>query len=144
MIPDFSAPKILFYPLESVIAEKFQAIVYLGFATSRMKDFYDILFLAENNSFTLKNLKKALDATFAQRETELESRFFMYEKDFVGAKERLWKLFIKKIGSDKPFDFSLIIERINKFLEPVITAKEGKENLIWGSEIWNWRQAKKL
>ncbi len=54
LLADFSVPELLFYPLESVIAEKFQAIVYLGLASSRMKDFYDIIFLAENNAFTLK------------------------------------------------------------------------------------------
>src|SRR5215468_7091269 len=39
---DFPAPKLLAYPKESVIAEKFEAMVKLGIANSRMKDFYDL------------------------------------------------------------------------------------------------------
>ena len=53
ILSDFGVSKILIYPLESVIAEKFQAIVYLGETNSRMKDFYDIIFLASNNRLPL-------------------------------------------------------------------------------------------
>ncbi|RLD12704.1 nucleotidyl transferase AbiEii/AbiGii toxin family protein [candidate division KSB1 bacterium] len=141
MLTDFSAPELLLYPLESVIAEKFQAIVYLGLATSRMKDFYDILFLAENNAFTLTKLKMAMDATFTRRETDIEGRFFIYEQEYISEKEMVWKPFLKKIGSDESVDFSQVIERIQEFLEPVITAKKCEEDLIWDSKIWRWRTA---
>lgn len=74
---DSSIPKILIYPLESVMAEKFQAIVYLGEINSRMKDFYDFLFLANNNSFLLDNVGVAFNATFEKRKTDIGNRMFI-------------------------------------------------------------------
>jgi len=44
MLSCFSGPELLLYPLESVIAEKFQVIVYLGLAISGMKNYFDIYF----------------------------------------------------------------------------------------------------
>ena len=66
ILDDFDSPELLIYPMESVIAEKFQAIVYLGEANSRMKDFNDIWFLAQNNIFVSGELNRAIKVTFAQ------------------------------------------------------------------------------
>jgi len=140
MLPEFSPPEILLYPLESVIAEKFQAIVYLGFATSRMKDFYDIFFLASNNTFILKELKLAIEATFSRRETDLNNRFFIYEAEYISEKEKQWKLFLRKIGSNESIDFSQVIANIKEFLEPVITAGMNNINLIWNPKLWQWKK----
>ena len=41
-ILDFPAPELQGYSRESVVAEKFQAMVYLGEINSRMKDFFDL------------------------------------------------------------------------------------------------------
>ncbi len=41
-ILDFPAPSIRAYPRETVVAEKFRAMVVLGIANSRMKDFFDL------------------------------------------------------------------------------------------------------
>jgi hypothetical protein len=49
---DFPAPRLLAYPRETVIAEKFQSMVELGIANSRMKDFFDLWFLAGYSSLT--------------------------------------------------------------------------------------------
>jgi len=57
---DFPSPKIMVYSLESAVAEKFEAIVNLNFVTSRMKDFYDLVFIAKNNSFNKTILYKML------------------------------------------------------------------------------------
>ena len=39
---DFPAPRLGMYPREAVIAEKFEAMVYLGSVNSRLKDFFDV------------------------------------------------------------------------------------------------------
>ena len=124
--------------MESVVAEKFQAIVYLGYANSRMKDFYDILFLAENNRFTLKDLKTAIETTFNQRETKIENRFFIYDKAFIEEKDRFWKAFLRKIQSEMMPDFSQIMERIKFFLEPVLTTEDKSSPLVWNAHQWRW------
>ncbi|RKY81472.1 hypothetical protein DRQ07_03965 [candidate division KSB1 bacterium] len=139
MLPGLFTSEILLYPLESVISEKYQAIVYLGSATSRMKDYYDILFLAENHAFILKKLKMAIEATFTRRETDIGSRFFIYRSDYISEKEKMWKVFLNKIGIERRVDFSQVIKMIKEFLEPVIEADKKEENLIWDSKVWSWR-----
>lgn len=137
LLPDSEFPSILHYPLESIIAEKFQAIVYLGYANSRMKDFYDIIFLAENNSFFLKKLKTALEATFSRRETDIEKRDFIYRADYVSGKRTNWKAFLRKINSPIKYDFAAAVQKINTFLEPVIQTENDSQ--IWKPDLWVWK-----
>ena len=68
---DFPAPQIRTYPVYTVVAEKFEAMVKLGIANTRMKDFHDIWFLAQRFEFDGPTLRKAIDATFARRQTNL-------------------------------------------------------------------------
>src|SRR5580692_10052450 len=70
---DQPAARLRAYPYETVIAEKFQAMVMLGRANSRMKDLYDIWVLSRTYEFTDDNLARAIAATFARRETEIPS-----------------------------------------------------------------------
>ncbi len=59
------------YPRETVVAEKFQAMVALGMANTRMKDCYDVWFLAARFAFNGASLASAVKATFARRRTAL-------------------------------------------------------------------------
>jgi hypothetical protein len=68
---DFPAPQIRTYPVYMVGAEKFEAMVKLGIANTRMKDFHDIWFLAQQFELDGPTLRKAIDATFARRLTNL-------------------------------------------------------------------------
>lgn len=68
---DLPAPYIRAYPAETLIAEKFQAMVALGIATSRMKDYYDLWWLACTRHFDGTQLADAIEATFARRHTPL-------------------------------------------------------------------------
>jgi hypothetical protein len=64
-------PRLLAYPRETVISEKLEAMVKLGIANSRMKDFHDLHSLATNFEFDGKALTEAVRATFKRRRTEL-------------------------------------------------------------------------
>jgi hypothetical protein len=68
---DQPAPSLRANPPETVISEKFQAIVALGLANSRLKDFYDIWILAQTYDFKDDRLAQAIAATFARRKTEI-------------------------------------------------------------------------
>lgn len=68
---DFPAPHLRAYARETVIAEKFQAMVTLGLANTRMKDFYDVWVLARTSEFKGDGLARAIAATFARRKTEI-------------------------------------------------------------------------
>lgn len=68
------APLLLAYPRETVVAEKYQALVYLGMANSRMKDFYDLWVMAQRLDFDGAMLSEAINNTFARRETRLPEK----------------------------------------------------------------------
>jgi predicted nucleotidyltransferase component of viral defense system len=67
----FAVPKLHAYSKESVVAEKFEAMVKLGMANSRMKDFYDLWVLARRFGFESSILAAAIQATFETRRTAL-------------------------------------------------------------------------
>jgi hypothetical protein len=69
-----NGPHLKAYPRETVVAEKFQAIVALGTANSRMKDFYDLLALARHFPFDGRTVSAAVRATFDRRTTPIPSR----------------------------------------------------------------------
>lgn len=70
-ILDLPAPRVRTYPRETVVAEKFQAMVMLGIANSRMKDFYDLWFLSQKFEFEGEALSLAIKATFERRQTSV-------------------------------------------------------------------------
>ena len=70
---DFPAPVLPAYSRESVVAEKFHAMVVLGIANSRMKDFYDLWILARQFEFQGPMLCSAIRATFERRRTAIPS-----------------------------------------------------------------------
>ena len=67
----FPPPKLHAYSKESVVAEKFEAMVKLGVANSRMKDFYDPWVLAQRFEFESGTLAAAIQSTFKTRRTTL-------------------------------------------------------------------------
>jgi hypothetical protein len=80
---DFPAPELSGYPRETVVAEKFQAMVYLRTINSRMKDFYDVWLLGSQFTFDGKLLAKAIAATFANRGTNIELTPIAFTPDFT-------------------------------------------------------------
>ncbi len=71
---DLPAPHLLAYPRETVVSEKLEAIVKLGIANSRMKDFHDLHSLSTTFEFDGKTLAQAVRATFEHRHTDLPAR----------------------------------------------------------------------
>ena len=73
VILDDEAPILYVYSKESIIAEKFEAIVSLGTLNSRYKDFYDICVLSEQSDFNGSDLQEAIIETFEHRGTSLKN-----------------------------------------------------------------------
>ena len=134
---DFPEPQVLAYPPETVVAEKFQALVYLGMRNSRMKDFYDLYLMARTFSFEGSVLIEAIRATFARRETNLpKDRPVALRAQFAEdpLKQTQWKGFLNRSGlSDAPMKLLTVIETLNTFLIPLLSAAEegGEYNQVW-------------
>ncbi len=119
------APRIRAYPPESVVAEKLQAIVQLGIANSRMKDFYDIYTIAEHLSFDLPVLARSVRVTFERRRTPVPTdQPFALTPEFLedANKRAQWQAFVKPTGMRTDLTFSQVGERIREFLLPVLRA----------------------
>ena len=99
LLGDFPAPVLRVYPVYTVIAEKYQAMVMLGQANSRMKDFFDLAVIARRTELDGGTLAAAIVATFARRRTSLPTeRPLALTQGFSGdaAKLRQWQAFLNK------------------------------------------------
>jgi len=96
---DLPAPEVLAYPRYTVVSEKFQAMVMLSIANSRMKDFYDIRELARQFEFDGLLLTQSIRATFIQRRTALPAEVPLALTDSFSqdrAKMIQWGAFVRK------------------------------------------------
>ena len=140
---DMEPPHLKAYSLESVIAEKFHAIVYLADLNSRMKDFYDIYELSCSRDFDSDFLTEAIAQTFKRRNTELVTSPMVFTDDFplLSNKQVQWQAFQTRTGiANVPTDFSFIIAAITKFLLPIYNALIKKETFSrqWKSKSGIW------
>ncbi|NLJ95760.1 MAG: nucleotidyl transferase AbiEii/AbiGii toxin family protein [Clostridiales bacterium] len=135
LLPEFEKPNVLTYTLESTVAEKIDAIISLMEATGRMKDFYDIYYLATSFDFEGRKLQEAIYETLTNRNTP-------YEKDSVAVIERLadnkeiqkrWNNFCKKVLKYE-LDLEIVINTIIDFTLPPF------EKIIEEDEFFkNWK-----
>lgn len=141
-LSDFDAPTVNTYSLETTIAEKIDAILSLMEFSSRMKDYYDIYYLANKFDFDGTTLTEALKKTFENRGHSFTVEQFEQVMGFDndGAMQKKWKAFTHKIDT-KTDDFSKVIETINLFLaEPFKAAAENtKFTAKWSAKDSEWK-----
>lgn len=117
--------QLMAYNRETVIAEKFEAMVKLGELNSRMKDFFDVYVLARHFAFDGRTVADAIRATFERRGTALESRPVCFGDAFTSSesKAQQWTAFLKRSRVDHaPAQFPDVVAFILGFLGPVATA----------------------
>ena len=122
-ILDHSAPQIRGYPAETVVAEKFQAMVQLGQLNSRIRDFYDIWSMSRQFEFHGKSLQRALENTFSHRDTVIDPIPIAFQEAFTEDKQSQWTGFCRKSKIESaPKSLSELISEIAIFLTPVAQA----------------------
>ena len=122
---DFPAPALSGYPRETVIAEKFHAMVYLRTLNSRMKDFYDVWLLARRFEFDGPPLAQAITATFANRETAIDPAPIAFTQEFTGqaSTRTQWAAFRQKLpNTDCPESLTEVVPVLARFLHPIARA----------------------
>jgi len=124
----FPVPVVKAYSKESVIAEKFQAMVFLGEIKTRYKDFYDIYLLSQKFSFEGHVLSEALAETFTARKTAF-TPIVCFSPAFYnsGYHSRQWKSFVNRNHIDPGLSLELVILHIGKFLTPIVTSLVAKK-----------------
>ncbi len=121
LLEPMESPKLMAYTVESVVAEKFHAMVELAEVNSRMKDFFDIFTLFSNNMVNRSELQLAVGETFKRRKTNLHPNPVVFTSQFWYDTRRLamWKAFLKRINYGVPLPFDNVMALIKLELEPV-------------------------
>ena len=139
-LSDFPAPTVNTYSIETTVAEKLDAILGLMEFSSRMKDYYDMFYLANKFDFDGNTLTDAIKKTFANRNRTFTIEQFdrvisFYDDD---AMQKKWTAFCKKVNTD--IDFKSVLEKIRKFLlQPYQAAVRGDEYIkawVASKQIW--------
>ena len=120
LLEDFEVPIIQAYTIETVIAEKLQAIIILAQLNSRMKDFYDIYSLLKSEKINLEVVNEAITQTFNNRNTPVNFDSIVFKEEFYTDVNRLkmWNAFLTKIKADN-ISFETVIKTIEQLVKDV-------------------------
>lgn len=134
-------PNLKAYTFETLIAEKFQAMVFLGNANSRMKDFHDLWLLANEAAINGASLYDSIKTTFKTRGTEIPIDIpVSLTQEFAKAKQRDWQTFIERANVEDsiPSNFSEVVEKLSDFIMPLLKAIRMAEGFSksWSNNRW--------
>jgi Nucleotidyl transferase AbiEii toxin, Type IV TA system len=125
LIADVPAPTLRAYPKATVVAEKAHAITVLGMTNSRMKDFFDLWVLLHDETLDRSELRRAIAATFARRQTTLPEAMPMgLSNAFANdaTKQLQWRAFLERNRLDA-LALSVVLEYIRAQLEVSLTSQ---------------------
>ena len=140
-LDDFVAPTVNTYSIETTVAEKIDAILSLMEFSSRMKDYYDIYYLANKFDFDGATLTEALKKTFENRGHSFTIEQFEQVINFDNdeAMQKKWKAFVRKIDT-KTDDYGTVLKTIKAFLTKPFTAAVGCKEFTpkWSANSGEW------
>ena len=104
-----------------------------------MKDFYDILFLAEHEKFNAQTLAAAISKTFVHRETDLNQAEYIFSGEFKAnhTLNEMWTAFLKRSALDREVKFSDVIDLLKTFLSVARRNREPAEK--WSPRYKEWK-----
>jgi len=143
LLPEMSAPRLRVYARETAIAEKLEAMVSLGIGNSRMKDFFDIWYLAQTFEFDEEVLGAAIRATFTRRRTSLPAETPIaltaaFAED--PAKAMQWRAFVarSRLVGTAP-SLPQVIAILVAFVQPVLVADGQRTSArVWKPATGRW------
>lgn len=136
----FDQPEVMTYSLESTVAEKFDALLQRMELTSRMKDIYDIYYLATMFDFDGRVLQQAIFETLQNRGTDYDGNSF--DRVIALAEDRniqvRWRQYLRRMKMPE-LDLKEVMPVIDRFLRAVWEAitKEGELTAQWNCKTWN-------
>ena len=136
-------PAIYAYSVSTCVAEKFEAIVSLGYDNSRFKDYYDLYILATEYDFEGAELTEAVRETFENRRTDLDE-IVAFEDGFAEDPVRLsrWNAFVKKKKAILNISLQDTINLINEFMSPIVDHINGVADIpgTWSHTERKWEK----
>jgi hypothetical protein len=136
--------KIKVYEPETMLAEKIQTLVHKGKVNSRMKDIYDIWWIASNRQIKGLTLAKAIKTTFTNRHTPLPGTLSFLEDGYYSQRQMIaWQSMVKRIRSSEVFpDLVPTLEQLKPFLVPLMEAlfQNIQFDQTWDPKNeWDWK-----
>ena len=139
---DMDKPIIKAYSKESVIAEKFEAMLYLAELNSRMKDFYDIYSLCTSFDFDGRVLYEAILQTITRRGTHTPNDPTVFDKDFANSRDKAtqWGAFKRRTAVAENVEFQDAVTMIEIFLKPVYECIVSETEFFghWSNDARKW------
>ena len=132
---EFPSPVLMAYPQETVVAEKLEALTFLGLLNSRIKDYYDLALLARMYAFDGNLLAKAIRSTFQHRGTAIDVAPIglsdAYSSDPARAVQ--WKAFVRRSRFHSESGLQEIVDQVRRFAAAPLSAIAKKDpfNLQW-------------
>lgn len=119
---------VLAYSIETVIAEKFHAMVSMPKINSRMKDFYDVNLLFAHPKLNHDLLFIAITETFKNRNTFFESDMILFSEEYQNdpARNKMYEAFLNKLGIKDKQTFAQVTKNIFEILHPFYQSLESK------------------
>lgn len=121
LLPDSEIPIVQAYSLETVVAEKFEAMIDLSVVNSRMKNFYDVYQILTTQQLNDHFLEESIRSTFRNRNTVYSPGHSLFAPDFAfdEARQRQWKAFLTRNHLKTSLDFPIVIGKISSVLFPI-------------------------
>ncbi|MCL2225329.1 MAG: nucleotidyl transferase AbiEii/AbiGii toxin family protein [Defluviitaleaceae bacterium] len=139
---DMEKPIIKAYSKESVIAEKFEAMIQLADQNSRMKDFYDIYSLCSSFDFDGRVLYEAILQTLTRRKTQTPKEPTVFTSAFADNKDKAtqWSAFKRRTSVGADIDFPEAANMVGVFLQPIYESIIGEREFIghWDKTGLRW------
>lgn len=128
LLPNIPSVNLQAYSLETVVAEKFHAMIDRDETNSRMKDFFDCYMLFTQRNISDETLFEAIKATFDNRALAYKPNLKLFSDGFATDKERInrWKAFLKKIKWKEEIPFPVVMQIIKDRLQPMAMKYWGK------------------
>lgn len=128
LLPNIPSVNLQAYSLETVVAEKFHAMIDRDETNSRMKDYFDCYMLLTQRNISDETLFEAIKATFDNRVLAYKPNLKLFSDGFATDKERIirWKAFLKKIQWKEEIPFPVVMQIIKDRLQPMAMKYWGK------------------
>lgn len=128
LLPNIPSVNLQAYSLETVVAEKFHAMIDRDETNSRIKDFFDCYMLLTQRNISDETLFEAIRATFDNRALAYKPNLKLFSDEFATDKERIirWKAFLKKIKWKEEIPFPVVMQIIKDRLQPMAMKYWGK------------------
>ncbi|MGG1592408.1 nucleotidyl transferase AbiEii/AbiGii toxin family protein [Terribacillus saccharophilus] len=134
-------PEILSYTLESVISEKFEAMISLSIANTRLKDFYDIYSMLSIKKFEGLVLYEAIFETFQKRGTNIIKDHVLFSNEFSEDEQRnnQWNAFLNRSGFEY-LPFTEVMDKLTIFLKPLYESIIAQDEFLanWNIKDQEW------